>query len=98
MEKIEAIGELQANIGCIELDASNGRYISEREQAFIDAAKIGIEAIKRQIPKPVRVVEREYYTPQYFCPVCSKQQKASWKNLKNGCYCERCGQKLEAFR
>lgn len=54
---------------------------------------IGISAIKKQISIPVLVKDRYCYE-DYFCPVCKKQQKDTYKNRREGCYCERCGQKL----
>ena len=59
-----------------------------------------IEALRKQIPKPMEVVEpysvRCSY--RYYCPVCRKQQKLTYKNMREGCYCERCGQLLEPTR
>lgn len=50
------------------------------------------EAIK------VKVVKKEEYMPcSYYCPTCNKQQKDTFKTRREGCYCERCGQKLLPF-
>lgn len=57
------------------------------------AIKQAIFALEKQIPKPVLVKDRTCYK-DYFCPVCKKQQKVTYKNKREGCYCERCGQKV----
>lgn len=56
------------------------------------------ELEERNTPILPEIREREHRTAQYFCPVCKKQQKFSWKNRDKGCFCERCGQMLKAFR
>ena len=35
------------------------------------------------------------YKTAWYCPTCGKQQKDTYKNTKEGCYCERCGQHLK---
>lgn len=60
-----------------------------------EACDIAIEAIKKQIPKKIEIENIEYQFPKYWCPLCKKQQKATFKNRRKGCYCERCGQKLD---
>lgn len=53
-------------------------------------------ALQRQVPQTVKAVAmRDGLYTNYYCPVCGKQQKRSWKNKKEGCYCERCGQRLK---
>lgn len=52
-------------------------------------------AIKNQIPMYATIRENHKYCRiEYYCPVCGKQQKISYKNRREGCFCERCGQKL----
>lgn len=34
---------------------------------------------------------------RYYCPSCGKQQKVTYKNRHEGCFCERCGQRLAPF-
>lgn len=59
------------------------------------ACEVAIGAVGKQIPEPVLVRRRDgYIRPDYYCPVCNKQQKDSFKNRREGCYCERCGQRL----
>ena len=54
-----------------------------------------IDAVKNKIAVPVLVRRREgYIRPDYYCPACNKQQKDSFKNRREGCFCERCGQRL----
>lgn len=61
----------------------------------LEAIEVAIGAVGKQIPEPVRVRRRDgYLRPDYYCPVCNKQQKDSFKNRREGCYCERCGQRL----
>ena len=56
--------------------------------------------IKKLIKRdtPIRVVHTKrnarIYKDAYLCPVCGKIQKDTYKNIKKGCYCERCGQSL----
>ena len=61
-----------------------------------DELCVAMTALEKQIVKPVRKIQRYWGNGRpsykdYYCPVCSKQQKrrkgAEW-------YCERCGQKL----
>lgn len=58
------------------------------------ALDMAIKSMEKQIPKPVLVKDKTYYK-DYFCPVCKKQQKDTRKNKREGCYCERCGQKVD---
>jgi hypothetical protein len=44
----------------------------------------------------VEIIKANLYDG-YYCPVCKKQQKDTYKNRREGCYCERCGQKLAPF-
>lgn len=54
-----------------------------------------IDAVKNKIAVPVLVRRREgYIRPDFYCPVCNKQQKDTFKNSREGCFCERCGQRL----
>lgn len=52
------------------------------------------DALDKGIAVNVVVKKHEYSCIDYFCPICSKQQKNTLKNMKKGCFCERCGQKL----
>ncbi len=42
----------------------------------------------------VRSGKQMHHPVSYFC-TCGKQQKDTFKNRKDGCYCERCGNKLK---
>lgn len=55
------------------------------------------EAKEKQIPKKVVIRKNEsvYMPDRCYCPICGKQQKRTYKNVSQGCYCERCGQRLE---
>lgn len=60
-----------------------------------DSNDCPLEEDKAVLPK---VVSREYGIVDYYCPRCGKQQKVTFKTRREGCYCERCGQRLEAFK
>lgn len=61
----------------------------------VEAEKLAIAALEKQVAFPVLVRRREgYLRSDYYCPVCNKQQKDSFKNAREGCFCERCGQRL----
>lgn len=62
--------------------------------AIREACLVACEALDRNIAVDICVNSGEYVTDRYFCPRCSKKQKQSRKNMKKGCFCERCGQKL----
>ena len=60
-----------------------------------EAETLAIAALEKQVAVPVLVRRREgYIRPDFYCPVCNKQQKDSYKNRREGCFCERCGQRL----
>lgn len=52
------------------------------------------EALEKQVAKKVKIKGYRIGYPDYYCPICHKQQKDTNKNKTKGCYCERCGQKL----
>lgn len=67
-------------------------HCSYIEQELCTAMK----ALEKQIPQIVRHIQRYWRNGSpayrdYYCPVCSKQQKRS---KGDEWYCERCGQKL----
>ena len=78
------LGEIQ------EIATENGF-----DKKIIINEKAVVSAFKKQIPIAVEVVSRGGYAPDYYCPICKKQQKDSHKNKTKGCYCERCGQALD---
>ena len=59
-----------------------------------EAEKLALVALEKQIAKPCKAVKREYSHSDYYCPVCGKQQKNTYKTRREGCFCERCGQRL----
>jgi hypothetical protein len=60
-----------------------------------EAIGIAIEALRRQIPRPVSTQSfGGYSTIEFRCPVCDKRQNGTRKNRLEGCFCERCGQRL----
>lgn len=91
MAKPEIWYKYTKNMECGEL--------REFKQSFIDD-EIIMEALQKQIPMEVNVKKRSrfrgacYY--DYYCRVCGKQQKLPGaKQIRDGCFCERCGQKLK---
>lgn len=77
------------------IDLGAGDYVD------FDALVVAADALTKQIPQmPVskqRMTYNGYYRyTDYYCPVCSKQQKCNFnsKRTEDGWYCERCGQKL----
>ena len=50
----------------------------------------------RSIPQNVKVKEGANNSKHYYCPKCGRQQKAPGvRKIRNGSYCERCGQHLK---
>lgn len=43
----EVIECIEANVGCLELDKSNGRALCDQEEKFIEAGHYAIESIKK---------------------------------------------------
>lgn len=69
--------------------------IPPKAKQSVEAREIAIEAIEKQVAVPVLARRYESRTrPNYYCPICNKQQKYSYKNIREGCFCERCGQRL----
>ncbi len=54
------------------------------------------ELYERDRKKKVEIINLNLYD-KYYCPVCKKQQKDTYKNKREGCFCERCGQRLAPF-
>ena len=72
----------------------------DNQEKLIMYSKEELEYIKklceRDTAKEVKIININY-CDRYYCPTCGKQQKTSYKNRREGCYCERCGQKLAPF-
>ena len=90
MEKLEAIKRL-------EFMSTTSRSVnypydpSENREAI----GIAIEAIRRQIPRVVTTQSFSGYSAiEFHCPVCDKRQNNTRRNRREGCFCERCGQRL----
>lgn len=59
---------------------------------IIEAKKIAVDAIEKQIPKPVVVTEDLYY----FCPCCGGDDEAiRYDYCVPYKYCIECGQRLD---
>ena len=79
------------------LDSGFGQKEGEHDLVYrrrVDFANTAIEAVSKQIAKNITVKSEMYHLDSYYCTCCSKQQKDTRKNKLNGCYCERCGNKL----
>jgi hypothetical protein len=50
------------------------------------------ELLKKQEPKPVKVVKNAYNEDFYFCPNCDRQFYGLYKRPS---YCDRCGQAVK---
>ena len=90
--------EMKDFVDRVEIDLIKNYQARISEDLTDESAGFLVSALKRQIPRPVRVETYEYKANKYFCPECGKQQKQSYKNFKKGCFCERCGQKLLPLR
>ena len=61
--------------------------------AIVEAKKIAIAAIEKQIPKPVLVVKEGLY---FFCPCCHSDDEAiRYDYCVPYDYCTNCGQRLD---
>ena len=68
--------------------------LKEFKQGCVDD-EIIIEALKKQIPmKPT--TRQHGWKMDHYCPVCGVQQKSpGTRQIENGSYCGRCGQKIQ---
>lgn len=56
----------------------------------IEAEKLAIKALEKQVAKPCKVSRKG----GYYCPDCDKQQRVTLKFLNEGTFCDRCGQRV----
>jgi DNA-directed RNA polymerase subunit RPC12/RpoP len=60
-----------------------------------EAIDIAIEALEKQVAKPVVVNKRDgYIMPDYHCPMCGERILHSYFRQRDGVYCEKCGQRV----
>lgn len=80
--------KIETLMGLLQQETKRGKDVSEE---YIK------DLIDRDTPMRVTKGDRNgrLYKVAYYCPVCGKQQKDTSKNVKEGCFCERCGQRLE---
>lgn len=74
----------------------NGINLGAGDFVELESLRVAVLALEKQIPKTIKRVQRYWGNGKpswkdYYCPVCSKQQK---RNKGDTWYCERCGQKL----
>lgn len=86
LEDLNAVLKEAKSMGCTE--------VRKFEHIQLEKLKVIVNALEKQVPKKVRIKEYRIGYPNYYCPICGKQQKNTCKNRIEGCYCERCGQKL----
>ena len=61
--------------------------------AVVEAKKIAVVAIEKQIPKPILVVKEGLY---FFCPCCHSDDEAiRYDSCAPYDYCTKCGQRLD---
>lgn len=61
--------------------------------AVVEAKKIAVDAIEKQIPKPVLVTKK---TCRFFCPCCYGDDEAiRYDYCAPYDYCTKCGQRLD---
>ena len=61
--------------------------------AVVEAKKIAVAAIEKQIPKPILVVNDSIY---FFCPCCHSDDEAiRYDYCTPYDYCTKCGQRLD---
>lgn len=61
--------------------------------AVVEAKKIAVAAIEKQIPKPILVVKEGLY---FFCPCCHSDDEAiRYDYCVPYDYCTECGQQLD---
>ena len=61
--------------------------------AVVEAKKIAVAAIDKQIPKPVLVTKESY---RFFCPYCySGDEAIMYDSCASYDYCTKCGQRLD---
>ena len=53
------------------------------------------ELVDKATPKKVNCFYKVNF--RFYCPSCGKQQRNTYKNRREGCYCERCGQLIAPF-
>lgn len=97
MDNAKALERMKYNLG-IGIDVYTqlcGNNLPPPLSETLEAEKLAIAALEKQVAVPVLSRRREgYLRPDYYCPICHKQQKDSYKNEREGCFCERCGQRL----
>lgn len=67
-------------------------YLGDSDN-IIEAKKIAVAAIEKQIPKPVLVTKESY---SFFCPCCYSDDEAiRYDSCAPYDYCTKCGQRLD---
>lgn len=90
-----ALEHIKADVEKLDADTVVISDLSLTAKQVVPQLDTAIDAVKNKIAVPVLVRRREgYFRPDFYCPVCNKQQKDSFKNAREGCFCERCGQRL----
>lgn len=98
MDNVKALGilkhslEIRTNFHKLAFNDN----IHPEMRAEVEAEKLALVALEKQIPKPVKYLNRhgdgaDYWNKDYFnCPACGRRLR----NKKPDPYCPRCGQAL----
>lgn len=90
-EAIQILEEIETDV----VLGGSWLFEGERGQDVLKTIELAIQALEKQ--EPVYVIEKPgkhmHLAVSYFCE-CGKEQKNTFKNRREGCFCGRCGQKL----
>lgn len=98
MTENEAIKELKAQIETAESMISyNMDFEPKHDNSILEnkikAAKMGISALEKQIPK--KPILDTIYHQQYHCPNCEDELCKKYEYDKRDTYCQWCGQAID---
>lgn len=96
MENTKAIQVLTKWIQFLSFSTTEGRHaINSSFEDLAEASTAAVEALGKQIPKPVVAKKNNgYLRSDYSCPVCGVEIRETFRRRREGCYCEKCGQRL----
>jgi tRNA(Ile2) C34 agmatinyltransferase TiaS len=92
MTNEEAINWIRLDIEMAKFDPSTGEeaYLNEDAKKVIEAQEKAIEALKKQVPKKVRIT-----TSTKRCSVCGRQLSSIGNIHPERNYCQSCGQAID---
>lgn len=77
------------NLACIQMEMRDAQDVRQLKRVRIDTVDVAISALKKQIPRKVKIYEEEILK----CPICN-EGLGYFKESGFG-YCIDCGQKIE---